>query len=52
MERKLKHHKYSKTAEVPIEFITVIAPGQMPSVEEIGMNMKSLRGSMKEIDVE
>ena len=32
--------KYSKTAEVPAEFVTVITPGQMPSLEEIGMNMK------------
>lgn len=44
--------KYSKTAEVPADFITVIAPGQIPSVEEIGMNMKSLRGSIKEICLE
>ena len=44
--------KYSKTAEVPTEFVTVIAPGQMPPVEEIGMNLKSLRGAIKEIDVE
>jgi len=34
--------KYSKTAEVPTEFVTVIAQGQMPLVEEIGLNMKSL----------
>ena len=34
--------KYSKTAEVPVEFVTVIAAGQMPSVKEIGMNMNSL----------
>lgn len=34
--------KYSKTAEVPTEFVTVIAPGQIPSVEEIGMNMKDV----------
>ena len=34
--------KYSKTAEVPTEFVTVIAQGQMPLVGEIGLNMKSL----------
>jgi len=44
--------KYSKVTEVPAEFVTVIAAGQIPSVEEIGMNMNSLRGSMKEIEVE
>ena len=43
--------KYSKTAEVPTEFITVIAPGQMPPVEEIRRNMKSLRETIKEMDV-
>lgn len=32
--------KYSKTAEAPAEFVTVIAPGQMPSLEEIAKNMK------------
>ncbi|MCK4733304.1 MAG: heparinase II/III-family protein [Methanophagales archaeon] len=32
--------KYSKTAEVPTEFITCITSGQVPSVEEIGRNMK------------
>ena len=32
--------KYSKTAEVPAEFVTCIATGRVPSVEEIGMNMK------------
>ena len=44
--------KYSKTAEVPTDFVTIIAFGQMPSVEEIEMNMKSLREAIKEIDVE
>ena len=44
--------KYSKTAAVPTEFVTVIAIGQMPSVEEVGINMKSLQGSIEEIDVE
>ena len=44
--------KYSKTAEVPTEFVTLIATGQMPSVEEIEINMKSLWGPIKEIDVE
>ena len=44
--------KYSKVAEVPTEFVTVIATGQMLSVEEIRMNMKSLREAIKEIDVE
>lgn len=32
--------KYSKTAEVPAVFVTCIATGRVPSVEEIGMNMK------------
>ena len=44
--------KYSKTAEVPCEFVTVIALSQMPPVEEIGINMESLREAMKEMDVE
>ena len=34
--------KYSKTAEVPCEFVTVIAAGQIPSVGEIEMNMKDV----------
>lgn len=34
--------KYSKIAETPTEFITVIAAGQMPPVKEIEMNLKSL----------
>ena len=33
--------KYSKTAEVPAEFVTVIATGQMPLVGEIEMITKS-----------
>jgi uncharacterized heparinase superfamily protein len=44
--------KYSKTAEVPAEFVTCIATGRVPSVDEVGRDMKSLRGSMAEIDVE
>ncbi len=44
--------KYSKTAEVPAEFVTIIATGRVPSVEGIGRDMKSLRGSMAEMDVE
>ncbi len=32
--------KYSKVVEVPAEFVTVIATARVPSVEEIGMNMK------------
>ena len=40
--------KYSKTAEVPTEFVTCIATGRVPSVEEIAMITKS----MKEVDVE
>jgi len=44
--------KYSKTTEVLAEFVTVIASGRIPSVEEVGMNMKSLRGAVKEMDVE
>jgi hypothetical protein len=43
--------KYSKTAEVPAEFVTVIATGEMPSVVEIGMITKSLKETMKEVDV-
>lgn len=34
--------KYTKIAEAPIEFITVIAAGQMPPAEKMEMNMKSL----------
>ena len=34
--------KYSKVAEVPTEFITIIAPGQMPSVEEMWMKLKDI----------
>jgi uncharacterized heparinase superfamily protein len=44
--------KYSKTAEVPADFVTIIATGQIPSVVELGVDMKSLRGSIKEVDVE
>ena len=33
--------KYSKTAEVPTEFVTCIATGRVPLVEEIGMITKS-----------
>ena len=44
--------KYSKVAEVPAEFVTVIAPGQIPPVEEIRMNLKSLREAMTEMNVE
>ena len=44
--------KYSKTAEVPVDFVTVITAGPIPSVEEIGINMKSLRGPIKEIGLE
>ena len=44
--------KYSKTAEVPAEFVTVITTGQKPLVEEIRMNMKSLKEAMKVIAVE
>jgi len=44
--------KYSKTAEVPAEFVTVIAPGQMPSVEGIELDMKNLREGMTEMNVE
>jgi uncharacterized heparinase superfamily protein len=40
--------KYSKTAEVPTEFVTCIATGRVPSVVEIAMITKS----MKEVDVE
>jgi uncharacterized heparinase superfamily protein len=32
--------KYSKTAEVPAEFVTCIATGRVPSVAEIGRDMK------------
>jgi len=32
--------KYSKVAEVPCEFVTVIATGQIPPMEEIRTNMK------------
>jgi uncharacterized heparinase superfamily protein len=44
--------KYSKTAEVPAEFVTCIAPGRVPSVEEMGMITKSMKEAMKEVDVE
>ncbi|NOR78443.1 MAG: hypothetical protein GQ523_08505 [Methanophagales archaeon] len=44
--------KYSKTAEVPAEFVTCIATGRVPSVEEIGMITKSMKEAMKEVDVE
>jgi uncharacterized heparinase superfamily protein len=44
--------KYSKTAEVPAEFVTVIAAGRVPSVEEIAMITKSMKEAMKEVDVE
>ena len=43
--------KYTKTAEVPAEFVTAIATGEMPSVEEIAMITKSLKETMKEVDV-
>jgi hypothetical protein len=38
--------KYSKTAEVPTEFVTVIATGHVPSVEEIERITKSLKEAM------
>jgi hypothetical protein len=44
--------KYSKTAEVPTEFVTCIATGQVPSVEEIAMITKNMKEAMKEVDVE
>ncbi len=38
--------KYSKTAEVPAEFVTCIATGRVPSVEEIERITKSLKEAM------
>jgi uncharacterized heparinase superfamily protein len=43
--------KYSKTAEVPAEFVTCIATGRVPSVEETAMITKSMKEAMKEVDV-
>ena len=39
--------KYSRTAEVPAEFVTCIATGRVPSVEEIERITKSLKETMK-----
>jgi len=44
--------KYSKTAEVPAELVTCIATGRESSVEEIERITKSLKETMKEVDVE